>query len=190
MHVIAPCLQWKVRIAPPACLVLVISTLAACGGVDEHADTTTETSSAPATSDLVRTVNLGCAGGLRVKGAEVTGSGNDVSVACSENETTPGETPTEYISYIVTITSGDGQRSGQLAKKMYVSGERPSQFIYDAASVNQTNLTADGGVDPSNIYDAELHFPGALEGIASGWKTEGVVNIDGQDLRPVRRTDS
>lgn len=118
---------------------------------------------------------------MRVKGAEITASGNDVSVAWSENDSTPGEEPVEYISYILTITSADGQKSKQLAKKMYVNGETPSQFIYDASTIGQTNLPVDGGADPTNVNDAVLNFPGALDGIGPDWKADGVISIDGQD---------
>lgn len=163
----------------------LVPLLAACGsgGSDttttSSSGTTSETNSSTNAED--RTVTLGCAGSLRVKGAEITSTGNDASVAWVENDDTTGETPSEYISYIVTITSADGQKSKQLAKKMYVTGDTPSQFIYDTGTLAQTNLTPSGGSDPSNINDAVLSFPGALDGIGPGWKASGIVNIDGQD---------
>ncbi|MBZ4497945.1 hypothetical protein [Dermacoccus sp. Tok2021] len=169
------------NMSPAVCAILVVSTLAACGGENQRVGPTAEASNSSAGNGASRTVSLGCAGGLRVKGAEVVSSGNDVSVAWSENDAASGETPTEYISYIVTVTSADGRKARQLAKKMYVTGEPPSQFIYDTTSIEQTNLPSDGGANPSDINDAELHFPDALEGIDSGWKAEGVVNIDGRD---------
>ncbi|NYJ76575.1 hypothetical protein [Allobranchiibius huperziae] len=121
----------------------------------------------------IKTVALTCTDGMAAaKVSNAGGSPTDVAVTWTPQKNRGAE----YVSYVVTLDSADGNTSRQVAKTIYVSGHSPDQFVFDFGTSHQTNLTA------TNAGLSGLVFPHALDGVTGVWSATGAVNVDGADV--------
>lgn len=166
---------------PPVRLAVVIVlglplALTACGGsttgIELSADPTVSAGNTSTGTPEIQTIDLTCTDGVvAAKVSNVNGNPTAVAVTWTPQDNQGAD----YVSYVVTLSSGDGHTSRQVAKTLYASDHSPDQFIFDFGTSQQTNLDAtDDGV-------SGLTFPNALAGITGPWTATGAVNIDGTD---------
>lgn len=118
--------------------------LAACGSGESgttgtHPARPVDSAAALDGAPQIKTVALTCTDGMAAaKVSNAGGSPTDVAVTWTPQKNRGAE----YVSYVVTLDSADGNTSRQVAKTIYVSGHSPDQFVFDFGTSHQTNLTA------------------------------------------------
>ncbi len=147
----------------------VLLVLTACGG----GEATPAESTVPARASEAA-VHLTCAKGAGVTGVDLAVEGTKVTVSWVG---TPAVKAKETQLYSVMIFDGEGNHGHQLGKKLYTSGEAPTQFDFILADGQQKNIDAAGeGLTGLEFSEA------ANWDVATGLRASATVNVDGADI--------